>query len=134
MQDVYRETRFRQDQAPEGWPERFVIITAWPPMGASWSEARIAAAEVHLSGSLADMDCWMHRLTGYSPKTGHAEPGWAVDIGPTHGVEVGRQFLQDAIFLVEDDLLWVVDCDDEAAMTCIGRFRERLDTVADTDP
>lgn len=51
-----------------------------------------------------------------------------MDIGPTHGAEVGRQFLQDVIFLVEDDLLRVVDCDDDAAMSCIGRFRERLDT------
>ena len=127
MHEVYRETRFRQDRAPDAWPERFVIITAWPPSDADWSTQRIDAAQAHLAACLADMHCWIHRLTGYSPRSGHAEPGWAVGIGPTHGVELGRQFLQDALFLVEDDLLWVVDCDEEMAMTCIGRFRERLD-------
>lgn len=73
-QDVYRETRFRQDRAPESWPECFVIITAWRLMGASWSEVRIAAAQAHLSTGLADMDCWMHRLTGYAPRPAMPSP------------------------------------------------------------
>ena len=129
MQNAYQETRFRQDRAPDAWPERFVIITASPPSGAGWSEQRSNAAQAHLTAILADLHCWIHRLAGYSSVTGHAEPGWAVDIGPTHGVELGRQFLQDAIFFVEDDLLWVVECDEEAAMTSIGWFSERLDAV-----
>ncbi len=132
MQQVYRETRFHSEQTSKAWPERYVIITAWPPLHADWSEARILAAEAQLRASLKTMDGWMHRLTGYSPRTGHAELGWAVEIDSTHGVELGRKLLQDAIFLVEDDLLWVVDCDEEAAMTGIGHFREGFDAPGES--
>lgn len=127
MHEFYRDTRFRQDVPPDNWPSRFVIITAYPPIGESWSQARIDAAEAHLTASLTDLNCWMHRLMAYSTATGATEPGWAVEMSSTKGAAVGRRFLQDAIFMVEDDLLWVVDCDDDAVKTCIGRFSERLD-------
>ncbi|MDZ7669841.1 MAG: DUF3293 domain-containing protein [Gammaproteobacteria bacterium] len=128
MHETYRDTRFRQDAPPDYWPAQFVIITAYPPVGETWSQARIDAAEVHLTASLTDMDRWMHRLMAYSTATGATEPGWAVEISTTKGAAIARRFLQDAIFMVEDDMLWVVDCDDDAVKTCIGRFSERLDS------
>lgn len=127
MHELYRDTRFRTAAPPVQWPQQFVIITAYPPLGQAWSEARIEAAEAHLTASLVDMNRWMHRLTGYSTSSAASEPGWAVEVSPTQGAEIARRFLQDAIFVVEDDMLWVADCSDDAVKTCIGLFSERLD-------
>ena len=42
----------------------------------------------------------MRRITGYDPATGHAEPGWAIEIGFDEAVDLGLRFQQDAIFWV----------------------------------
>lgn len=123
----YARVRFHLDAGvgPPEWPTRFAIITAWATTGEQWPLARNQEADVRLAGHLEDV--WHLRLTGYSPRTGHAEPGYACDLGAAAARELGRAFLQDAIYLVQADRLSVTRCLDGSPTYDLGSFRARLD-------
>lgn len=127
MNPVYFETRFRLDCAPPNWPAAFVIITAYATTGQSWAASVNVAADRRLAEQLDRRSLWRRRVTGYSPTTGHAEPGWAVEMAWEDGCDLGREFHQDAIYAVESDTLFVTHCDSCRHLIPIGGFRERLD-------
>jgi hypothetical protein len=127
VHDAYFHSRFRCPAPGVSWPDRFVILSAQATTGEHWSEAENEAADRQLEMALSDWDCWCCRLVGYSPDSGHAEPGWAADLSVEAGLELGRTFLQDAIYLVEDGELWVLDCDSPIVREYVGPFAERLD-------
>lgn len=105
----YLKVRFRGGDEVE-WPPSFVIITAFATTGEVWADKENREADFRMKAALEERGVWHWRLTGYSPETGHAEPGWAVELGLEEGLKVGRRFLQDAIYHVEGDRLTVVLC------------------------
>lgn len=127
MNPVYFETRFRLDGPPPSWPAAFVIITAYATTGQSWAASVNKAADRRLAEQLDRRSLWRWRVTGYSPTTGHAEPGWAVALAWRDGCDLGREFHQDAIYAVDSDTLFVTHCDSGRRLIPIGPFRERLD-------
>lgn len=122
----YFQVRFRAP-GPGSWPARFVIVTAWATTGERWSDAENQAADRHLLARLSLAGHTPVRVTGYSPVTGHAEAGWAVEIGLEEALGIGREFRQHAIFAVDGDALRVLRCADGLAAQA-GSFRDRLDT------
>jgi hypothetical protein len=70
---------------------------------------------------------WLVRIFGYSPKSGHAEPSWAVDLPLDKGCTIGQRFLQDAIYHIKNDELSVTRCNELRALVHVGSFRDRLD-------
>ena len=134
MHPAYFETRFRTPDPGVRWPDRFVIITAHATTGASWPDERSEDADRRLERVLRDRAPWLRRLTGYSPATGHAEPGWAADLPFDEACDLGRAFLQDAIYVVRGDELLVSRCDERRALVHVGSFRDRLDVPPDPDP
>lgn len=123
----YAATRFRLAALPDRWPSEFVIITAYAPTGQHWSDQENEAADHRISADLERLDIWRTRITGYSPETGHAEPGWAVELPIETGREIGRRFQQDAIFVIRSDDLGHVPCDGNDSVIWLGGFRERVD-------
>jgi hypothetical protein len=123
---LYATTRFRVTSLPARWPAEFVIITAYAPTGQKWSDADNTAADQKLAAELASLDLWCLRITGYSPGTGHAEPGWAVELPVEEGRKIGRRFHQDAIFAIRADALGYVSCTGEGKVVWLGAFRERV--------
>ncbi|MFM7865156.1 MAG: DUF3293 domain-containing protein, partial [Planctomycetaceae bacterium] len=122
----YFETRFRLDSPAAFWPVSFVIITAWQTTGCRWP----MLVNQQSDGLLLD---WLRgsgqrpiRLTGYSPVTGHAEPGWAVDLPLLAGLRLGQAFRQDAVYWVQLDELSIVRCASPWQQQRAGSFRERL--------
>lgn len=65
----------------------------------------------------------MRRLTGYSPTTVHAEPGWAVEMPWDEACDLGLRFKQDAIYSVRGDELTVTFCDHRRGLVPVGAFR-----------
>jgi len=59
--------------------------------------------------------------------SGHGEPSWLIDCDLTTGCWIGREFHQDALYLIEKKELYVVSCHAPGDMAHIGRFSERLD-------
>jgi len=129
MHPAYFETHFRQDDGSpkiQRWPERFAIITAWATTGEHWSEVENVSADQQLKEELQRRSTWCRRLTGYSPQTGHAEPGWAVELDFDTACDIGHRYRQDAIYYVEGDELYVSYCDQRRSRVPVGPFRTRL--------
>ncbi|TAM09393.1 MAG: DUF3293 domain-containing protein [Nevskiaceae bacterium] len=123
----YAQTRFFTSDLVAAWPSQFAIITACATTGETWTAARNAAADEALEAVLRQKGCEITRITGYSPVTLHAEPGWAVALGFDTACELGLCFRQDAIYYVVDGTLYVSHCD--APRRClipIGPFFPRL--------
>ena len=127
MNPAYFETRFRTDGTIVRWPAEFVIITAYATTGESWTAERNDSSGRALESELVSREVWFERLTGYSPSTGHAEPGWAAELPLDEARELGIRYRQDAIYHVIDDRLSVTHCDVGRELVFVGSFHDRLD-------
>jgi hypothetical protein len=123
---VYFETHFRASAPAPDWPPEFVIVTAYATTGERWTSAENEAADRRLTAELRQLRVWTARITGYSPRTGHAEPGWAADIPFDAACDLGLRYQQDAIFHVCGDALSVSHCDHRRRLVALGPYRERL--------
>ena len=126
MYPAYFETLFDAHGFFGEWPAQFAIVTAWATTGTSLSEAANDEADRELELELQRRGSWRQRMTGYSPTTGHAEPGWAVELPFDDACELGQLFLQDAIYFVDADHLYVSHCDERRRRIHIGEFLCRL--------
>ncbi len=131
MHFAYFETRFRTPGPVPSWPAMFAIVTAYATTGASWPTEENEQADALLEDALGDR--WRERITGYSPTTGHAEPGWAVALPFDDACDLGARFHQDAVYLIEEDDLFVSYCDERREMVRVGSFMDRLDHAAGPD-
>ena len=122
----YFETHFRLAEVAVAWPEQFAIITAWATTGEEWTDEENILADQALEAQLKDLNVWMTRITGYSPTTGYAEPGWAVEITFDKACDLGMQFKQDAIYFVLQDELNVSYCDERRLCVLVDTFRNRV--------
>jgi hypothetical protein len=132
MTDVhpaYFQVRFRTDHPVPAWPPSFAIITAYATTGETWDAARNIAADTRLHAELIRRGHAPIRITGYDPETGHAEPGWAVALTLDDALDIGRAYLQDAIFWVEDGRVEVVSCIAPNRRGSLGSFAQRLDRM-----
>ena len=107
MNTEYFKTRFRTTDNQVHFPEEFVIVTAYPTTGETWEPSIIEEADQKLEEELKFRKAWIIRIEGYSPETGHAEPGWGTKMLIEEACEIGLRYRQDAIFHVKNDLLSV---------------------------
>ena len=121
----YKETLFLADEWKDA-PDKFAIITAYATTGENWSDKENKDADRRLMKTLRSYKVWMTRITGYSPSSGHSEPGWAVDIDLENSCNLGNWFKQDAIYYVKNDKLFVSYCDSRRALVPVGSFSDRL--------
>ena len=126
MSPAYFETHFQPEGSDADWPLQFAIVTAYNTTGETWSPERNSAADTDLAAELAAMGIWRRRITGYSPSTGHAEPGWAVELSLNDACDLGLRYKQDAIYYVTGDELWVTFCGDRRQLVRVGSFADRL--------
>ena len=117
MNPIYLETHFKRggENDPtfnelESLPSEFAIITAYATTGEHWSDARNNEADKQLKTYLDSQFSCVKRITGYSPSTGHAEPGWLVNCSFAQGCDIGLSFKQDAIYWGGTGQLFVSYC------------------------
>ena len=122
----YFETHFRVELPEITWPDQFAIITAWATTGEQWTDEENSQADRALEAKLKDLNVWMTRITGFSPSTGHAEPGWATEITFDQACDLGMHFKQDAIYIVLKNELSVSYCDERRLCVTVGTFRNRV--------
>ncbi len=130
LHPAYFETRYRLDAPNSDWPENFAIITAYATTGEIWTDDQNQSADRALENELRNSDHWLQRLTGYSPTSGHAEPGWAVEIPWMEACAIGLRYKQHAIYFVSGEELQVTLCDDHRELVHVGKFIERLDLLS----
>lgn len=126
MHPAYFKTNFAVADPSAEWPDEFAIITACATTGEQWPEEMNKLADVCLEKQLRSNGGLIRRITGYSPETGHAEPGWAVEMTWQDACDLGSKYLQDAIYFISGDELCVSFCDSRRALMPVGTFRERL--------
>lgn len=127
MRSEYFEVRFRSERPVDEWPENFAVITGYATTGETWSDEENEASDRQLRERLESASAFVRRLTGYSPTTGHAEPGWAVEVGLEEARNIGREFKQDAVYYVSGDDLNVSRCGADGEASFVDSFRCRLD-------
>lgn len=123
----YFAVRFRAPEEPGPWPAAFGVVTAYATTGESWPPERNEAADRALAADLSARRRVHRRIVGYSPTTGHAEPGFAVGLSFDEVCDLGRRYLQDAVYFVRGDALFVSYADARRALVPVGSFRARLD-------
>jgi len=126
MHAEYRDTHFQAVEHGLAWPDEFVIITAHATTGEKWTPAENEAADLDLERELRQRSPWVHRLTGYSPHTLHAEPGWAAALPFDAACDLGVRYRQDALYYVSRNVLSVSYCDTRRHSIEIGRFGDRV--------
>jgi len=128
MHPAYFETRFLVGLPERPLPDPGVILSAYATTGSTWPRAVNHDADTRLTAHLHRLGLApLHRLIGYSPTTGHAEPSWLVALDRERGASIGGLFRQDAIYLVENGLLAVVPCTNPGCVHDVAPFAERLD-------
>ena len=129
MPPFYYQTRFKPDALPTTLPGTFAIITACATTGETWTESETEAANAALRADLERSDHLLGSLTGYSPDTGHAEPGFAASLPFEEACELGLKFKQDAIYYVDSGILHVSYCDERRRLEPVAAFLDRLDPL-----
>lgn len=121
----YLETVFYGPTPPSGWPSDFHIVTAFNPKR-TLSEPENHAADTRLRTQLEQEQIAHFRITGYSADLVHQESSWGVvGISLEQAIDIGRQYVQHAIFEVRDGEAFVVSCD-TLERRSLGRFQERV--------
>jgi hypothetical protein len=129
MPPFYRQTRFNPDALPTPLPGTFAIITAFATTGETWTDSENQAANAALRAELDSTDHLLGSLTGYSPDTGHAEPGFAASLPFEEACDLGLKFKQDAIYYVDSGTLHVSYCDHRRRLEPVASFLDRLDPL-----
>ena len=126
LHPAYFKVHFRGPWPDRSHPDEFAIITAYATTGETWSEDRNRAADLKLENELRATGSWMRRITGYDPDTGHAEPGWAIEMGFEAACDLGLRFQQDAVFWVSGNRVRVAKCGPDRQCKEIGPFDGRF--------
>ena len=126
MHADYFDTRFRLETPVLHWPNEFVIVSAYHTTGEQWPDEVNQAADKSLEQELKQHFDWLVRITGYSPTTDHAEPGWAFVMPLSAACDLGLRYKQDAIYHIKGDVLSVSFCDARRKLVTVGEFRSRL--------
>ena len=127
MNPIYLDTRFACEEYFGQLPESFAIITAYATTGEQWTQRKNIEADGRLWGYLESQFDMVKRITGYSPVTSHAEPGWLVSCGFDKACDIGSLFKQDAIYWVHQGQLFVSYCGEQRLKVKVGSAEELFD-------
>ncbi len=129
MHPDYFDTRFKL-QLPDGeLPEDFAIVTAYQPTGTTWSDERNQEATAQLRAELEHLGALLGTAIGYSPRTGHAEPGFTVRLSFEQACDLAHHYEQDAIYFISGGTLFVSHCDHRRTLKSVTRFMDRVDAA-----
>ena len=129
MQPDYFETRFKLGLPAEDLPDDFAIVTAFQTTGQQWPIERNQEASQKLQTELEQNGGLLGTVTGYSPRTGHAELGFAARLSFEQACDLGLRYEQDAIYFVSGGTLFVSLCDHRRALKSVTRFQDRVDAT-----
>ena len=128
----YLSTRFilPQSQIPllKEWPKRFWIITACNPYS-SGDRSNDASNTLALKKDLEALSPWLKPIICTSDDGGHdPEPSFAVSsLSHPQIEELAKKYRQNAVFLIEDDILNVISCTEKTSQVA-GRFLKKVES------
>ena len=132
MTPAYFDTRFKLGLPLSELPESFAIITAHATTGEVWTAEDKHAANEALREELDRSGQIIGTITGYSPITQHAEPGFAAVLEFEEACNIGVRFKQDALYYVSSGTLFVSHCDHRRSLKPITQFSKRVDLESES--
>lgn len=132
MTPAYFDTRFKLGLPLSELPESFAIITAHATTGEVWTAEDNHAANEALREELDRSGQIIGTITGYSPITQHAEPGFAAVLEFEEACNIGVRFKQDALYYVSSGTLFVSHCDHRRSLKPITQFSKRVDLESES--
>jgi hypothetical protein len=132
MTPIYFDTRFKLGMPLAELPDSFAIITAHATTGEVWTPEDNNTANEALRNELERGGQLIGTITGYSPVTQHAEPGYAAALEFEEACKIGARFKQDAIYYVSSGTLFVSHCDHRRSLKPITQFAKRADLEPET--
>jgi hypothetical protein len=123
MNPEYQNVYFTSDTDER--PTRFAIVTAYNPDGITIGSPQNIIADQKLRNEITGRGGGCFRVTGMSRDATHQEPGWAIDCSEPEGIELGKQFKQEAIFWVSDDRITLINVTTLEKVD-LGRFSSLL--------
>jgi hypothetical protein len=130
MTPIYFDTRFKLSLPLAELPDSFAIISAYATTGEVWTAEDNNAASEALCAELDKGGHLIGTITGYSPVTQHAEPGFAAALEFEEACKIGARFKQDASYFVSSGTLFVSHCDHRRNLKPISQFSKRVDSNA----
>ena len=134
MTPAYFDTRFKLGLPLSELPESFAIITAYATTGQVWTAEDNLNASETLRDELERGEKLIGTITGYSPITQHAEPGFTAVLEFEEACDIGVRFKQDAIYYVSSGTLFVSYCDHRRSLRPITQFSKRVDLESEPLP
>lgn len=114
----------------QGWPGQFFVIIANNPRSIT-DPSPDATSRTELRRTLSRLRSWKHPVASASPDWKNREDGYAVgDLDLKKTIELGRRFERDAIFEIENDMVWLIRCSD-GSREKMARWSERLYAPSD---
>lgn len=117
-------------------PSEFIIVTAYNPDGRDCPAERNQVFDIDLEALIQRKFLSSWRVIGGSRDFVHAEPGYAIETNLEIGIEIGIQFRQKAIFWVNHDDLYLIDCNSRQQIPIgawslrVSESEVRLDTAS----
>lgn len=106
-------------------PERFCIVTAYNPPEETRNPEGNEEANRALEQALGDLGCRTFRFDAGAKDRSHIEVSFGAELPLEAGLQLGRQFRQEAIFWVDSGKVFQVDCATEERKPH-GNWHERL--------
>lgn len=123
--DIYKSAVFLSCQ-PFGLSERYAIITACNPKGEFLSGCENLARDYQLQRFITKQNANCRCVYGCSPDLTYREKSWMVNFDKQQAIEVGKAFEQNAIYWVEDGLLFLTPCLSSEIEEPVGDVKSRI--------
>ena len=125
MNQNYKNVIFLIEKSNTLFPKSFVIITACNPMDKHLEHEQNQKLNADLLKKLNHFKRKVISITGCSLDLKHQEPSYLIELGLEEGVLVGRSFNQRAIYWIDNDHLYLIDCTTEEKEP-VGSFSEKI--------
>jgi hypothetical protein len=125
MNENYKNVIFLIEKSNTIFPQSFVIITACNPMDKILEHNENQKLNADLLEKLNFFKREVMSITGSSLDLKHQEPSYLIEVGVKEGVKMGRSFNQRAIYWVNNDHLYLIDCTTEEKES-VGSFSEKI--------
>ena len=123
----YLKARFRADLPLKGIAQSFCIVTAYCPFDEQVTDEENKTFNQALKTELENAGLVHFPVTGYSPDSDHAEPGYGIICDRSIAIKLGQQFRQNAIFSVYENTVYLINCIPPHKDIPCGKWSDLLD-------
>lgn len=121
----YFSTMFLVPHKKIKYSASFAIITAHNPMDQLLSKEENRNRNIQLLHSLENLGAKTLPIVGCSPDLTHREDSFIANLSLAETISTGRKYDQRAVFWVDTESLYLVDCRTETKVL-LGEFSSRI--------